>query len=49
MTKTLHIIGSGLAGSEAAWQAAERGVTVIIHEMRGVKKPKRTTRRIRPS
>ena len=38
MTKTLHIIGSGLAGSEAAWQAAERGVHVTIHEMRGVKK-----------
>jgi methylenetetrahydrofolate--tRNA-(uracil-5-)-methyltransferase len=37
MTKTLHIIGSGLAGSEAAWQAAQRGVHVIIHEMRGVK------------
>ena len=37
MTKTLHIIGSGLAGSEAAWQAAERGVSVIIHEMRPVR------------
>ncbi len=37
MTKTLHIIGSGLAGSEAAWQAAERGCHVVIHEMRGVK------------
>jgi methylenetetrahydrofolate--tRNA-(uracil-5-)-methyltransferase len=34
MTKPLHIIGSGLAGSEAAWQAAERGVQVVIHEMR---------------
>lgn len=30
----LHIIGGGLAGSEAAWQAAERGVQVVIHEMR---------------
>ena len=30
----LHIIGSGLAGSEAAWQAAERGVPVVLHEMR---------------
>jgi methylenetetrahydrofolate--tRNA-(uracil-5-)-methyltransferase len=38
MAPTLHIIGSGLAGSEAAWQAAERGVKVILHEMRGVKK-----------
>lgn len=36
--KTLHIIGAGLAGSEAAWQAANRGVKVVIHEMRGVKK-----------
>lgn len=37
MTKTLHIIGGGLAGSEAAWQAAERGISVILHEMRPVK------------
>ncbi len=34
MSKTLHIIGGGLAGSEAAWQAAHRGVNVVIHEMR---------------
>ncbi len=32
--KTLHIIGAGLAGSEAAWQAAQMGVPVILHEMR---------------
>ena len=32
--KKLHIIGGGLAGSEAAWQAAERGVQVVLHEMR---------------
>ena len=38
MTQQLHIIGAGLAGSEAAWQAANRGVKVVIHEMRGVKK-----------
>ncbi|MCI5050361.1 MAG: methylenetetrahydrofolate--tRNA-(uracil(54)-C(5))-methyltransferase (FADH(2)-oxidizing) TrmFO [Rickettsiales bacterium] len=31
---TLHIIGAGLAGSEAAWQAANAGIQVIIHEMR---------------
>ncbi len=31
---TLHIIGAGLAGSEAAWQAANAGVKVILHEMR---------------
>lgn len=30
----LHIIGGGMAGSEAAWQAAELGVQVVIHEMR---------------
>ncbi len=30
----LHIIGAGLAGSEAAWQAANMGVDVILHEMR---------------
>ena len=34
MTQTLHIIGGGMAGSEAAWQAAEMGVRVVIHEMR---------------
>lgn len=30
----VHIIGAGLAGSEAAWQLAEAGIPVIIHEMR---------------
>jgi methylenetetrahydrofolate--tRNA-(uracil-5-)-methyltransferase len=30
----LHIIGGGMAGSEAAWQAAEAGVPVVLHEMR---------------
>ena len=34
MTRTLHIVGAGMAGSEAAWQAAERGVPVVLHEMR---------------
>ncbi len=34
MTDTLHIIGGGMAGSEAAWQAANLGVPVVIHEMR---------------
>lgn len=34
MNNTLHIIGGGLAGSEAAWQAASKGVNVILHEMR---------------
>jgi methylenetetrahydrofolate--tRNA-(uracil-5-)-methyltransferase len=32
----LTVIGAGLAGSEAAWQAAERGVKVILYEMRPV-------------
>jgi methylenetetrahydrofolate--tRNA-(uracil-5-)-methyltransferase len=32
----LTIIGAGLAGSEAAWQAAERGVPVVLYEMRSV-------------
>ncbi|MCC9622805.1 methylenetetrahydrofolate--tRNA-(uracil(54)-C(5))-methyltransferase (FADH(2)-oxidizing) TrmFO [Thalassospira sp. MA62] len=35
--KPVHIIGAGLAGSEAAWQLAEAGIPVIIHEMRPVK------------
>jgi len=36
--KTLNIIGGGLAGSEAAWQAAQQGVSVKLHEMRPVRK-----------
>ena len=32
--KTLHIVGGGMAGSEAAWQAAHMGVDVVLHEMR---------------
>src|SRR5216683_337646 len=35
----IHVIGGGLAGSEAAWQIANRGVPVVLHEMR----PNRTT------
>jgi len=30
----IHIIGGGLAGSEAAWQAAQAGAAVVLHEMR---------------
>ena len=37
MTTDLHVIGGGLAGSEAAWQAAEAGVSVVLHEMRPVR------------
>jgi methylenetetrahydrofolate--tRNA-(uracil-5-)-methyltransferase len=33
----IHIIGGGLAGSEAAWQIARRGLPVILHEMRPVR------------
>ena len=33
----VHIIGGGLAGSEAAWQLASRGVPVALHEMRPVR------------
>src|SRR5213592_4796580 len=36
-TTEIHIVGGGLAGSEAAWQLAERGHDVVIHEMRGVR------------
>ena len=35
----IHVIGGGLAGSEAAWQIASAGVAVVLHEMR----PERTT------
>ena len=35
--KPVHVIGGGLAGSEAAWQIAEAGVPVVLHEMRPVR------------
>ncbi|WP_296420012.1 methylenetetrahydrofolate--tRNA-(uracil(54)-C(5))-methyltransferase (FADH(2)-oxidizing) TrmFO [Pseudooctadecabacter sp.] len=34
MDNRLHIVGGGMAGSEAAWQAASQGINVVIHEMR---------------
>ena len=34
MTDRVHVIGGGLAGSEAAWQLAQSGVPVTVHEMR---------------
>ena len=37
MSDTIHIIGGGLAGSEAAWQAANAGARVVLHEMRPVR------------
>jgi methylenetetrahydrofolate--tRNA-(uracil-5-)-methyltransferase len=39
MTDAVHVVGAGLAGSEAAWQIARAGVPVVLHEMR----PKVTT------
>lgn len=39
MTTPIHVIGGGLAGSEAAWQIARRGIAIVLHEMR----PRRTT------
>jgi len=35
--KPIHIIGGGLAGAEAAWQAARRGLRCVLHEMRPVR------------
>jgi methylenetetrahydrofolate--tRNA-(uracil-5-)-methyltransferase len=39
MTKIepIHVVGGGLAGSEAAWQIAQAGVPVVLHEMRPVR------------
>jgi len=37
-TQPIHVIGGGLAGSEAAWQAAQAGARVVLHEMRPVQK-----------
>jgi methylenetetrahydrofolate--tRNA-(uracil-5-)-methyltransferase len=34
LREPVHIIGGGLAGSEAAWQIAQRGLRVVMHEMR---------------
>src|SRR6201990_910958 len=33
-SEPVHIVGAGLAGSEAAWQVAQAGVPVVLHEMR---------------
>jgi methylenetetrahydrofolate--tRNA-(uracil-5-)-methyltransferase len=38
MTDPFHIVGGGLAGSEAAWQLAEAGVPVVLHEMRPLRR-----------
>src|SRR6201993_887780 len=34
LSNIVHVIGAGLAGSEAAWQVAKSGVPVVLHEMR---------------
>jgi methylenetetrahydrofolate--tRNA-(uracil-5-)-methyltransferase len=36
--RPIHVIGGGLAGSEAAWQIASQGVRVVLHEMRPVRR-----------
>jgi methylenetetrahydrofolate--tRNA-(uracil-5-)-methyltransferase len=36
--RPVHVIGGGLAGSEATWQLAEAGVPVVLHEMRPIRK-----------
>src|ERR1700743_1846687 len=36
-SKPVHVIGAGLAGSEAAWQLAEAGIPVVLHEMRPIR------------
>lgn len=36
-SKVVHVIGAGLAGSEAAWQLAQAGIQVKLHEMRPVR------------
>ena len=38
MVRVVHVIGGGLAGSEAAWQLASAGVPVVLHEMRPVQR-----------
>jgi methylenetetrahydrofolate--tRNA-(uracil-5-)-methyltransferase len=36
-TESVHVVGGGLAGSEAAWQIANAGIPVVLHEMRPVR------------
>jgi methylenetetrahydrofolate--tRNA-(uracil-5-)-methyltransferase len=38
MSQAIHIVGGGLAGSEAAWQIASAGIPVVLHEMRPVRR-----------
>ncbi len=47
MRQTIHILGGGLAGSEAAWQIARAGLRVTLHEMRPVRRtPAHQTERL---
>lgn len=41
--QVVNVIGAGLAGSEAAWQIAKRGVKVRLYEMRPVKQTPKTS------
>src|ERR1700742_2748149 len=34
LSEPVHVVGAGLAGSEAAWQVARSGIPVVLHEMR---------------
>lgn len=43
MSQFVNVIGVGLAGSEAAWQIAKRGIKVNLYEMRPVKQTLTTT------
>lgn len=47
--KPVHVIGAGLAGSEAAWQLVSRGVPVVLHEMKPQNILPRTGRRGLPN
>ena len=38
IAEPIHVIGGGLAGTEAAWQVARRGLRVVLHEMRPVRR-----------
>ena len=45
--ESIHVIGGGLAGSEAAWQIARRGLRAVLWEMRPVRRtPAHQTERL---
>src|SRR5574338_1206612 len=47
MNREVRVVGGGLAGSEAAWQLAERGHDVVLYEMRPVRQtPAHRTERL---